>query len=99
DYIGNHRAFLLKPQALFDLQPGDREIYNLMLRLDSGTAELPPGCEVTYELEVKDILKSLLRVGASATEILKNRYEDFLETFGVRPSAMELYQEGYNPRA
>jgi len=99
DYIGNHRAFLLKPQALFGLQPGDREIYNLMLRLDSGTAELPPGCEVTYELEVKDILKSLLRVGASATEILKNRYEDFLETFGVRPSAMELYQEGYNPRA
>jgi len=99
DYIGNHRAFLLKPQALFGLQPGDREIYNLLLRLDSGTAELPPGCEVTYELEVKDILKSLLRGGVSAPDVLKNRYEDFVETFGVRPSAVELYQEGYNPRA
>lgn len=99
DYIGNHRAFLLKPQALFGLQPGDREIYNLIQRLESGTAELPPGCEVTYELEVKDILKSLLRVGASATEALKTRYQDFLETFGIRPSAMELFEEGYNPRA
>lgn len=99
DYIGNHRAFLLKPQALFGLPPGDREIYNLLLRLESGTAELPPGCEVTYELEVKDILKSLLRVGVPATETLKTRYQDFLETFGVRPSAMELFEEGYNPRA
>lgn len=97
DYIGNHRAFLLKPQALFGLQPGDSEIYNLLLRLESGTAELPPGCEVTYELEVKDILKSLLRVDGGDT--LKARYEDFLETFGVRPSARELFEEGYNPRA
>jgi len=98
DYIGNHRAFLLKPQALFGLQPGDREIYNLLLRLESGTAELPPGCEVTYELEVKYILRSLLRVGGTAPDILKARYQDFLETFGVRPSAMELYEEGYSPR-
>lgn len=98
DYIGNHRAFLLKPQALFDLQPGDREIYNLIQRLESGTAELPPGCEVTYELEVKDILRSLLRVGGTAADVLRARYQDFLETFGVRPSAMELSLEGYSPR-
>ena len=26
DYIGNHRTFLLKPQTLFDLSPGDAEI-------------------------------------------------------------------------
>lgn len=99
DYIGNHRAFLLKPQALFGLQPGDREIYNLIMRLDSGTAELPPGCEVTYELEVKDILRSLLRVGGAEPDILKTRYQDFLETFGVRPLAVELLEEGYNPHA
>jgi superfamily II DNA or RNA helicase/HKD family nuclease len=98
DYIGNHRAFLLKPQALFGLAPGDREVFNLLERLEAGTAELPPGCEVTYELEVKDILRSLLRQGESAADTLKRRYDDFVETFGTRPTALELFQEGYNPR-
>jgi superfamily II DNA or RNA helicase/diadenosine tetraphosphate (Ap4A) HIT family hydrolase/HKD family nuclease len=99
DYIGNHRAFLLKPQSLFGLPPGDRAILNLLAQLESGIAELPPGCEVTYELEVKNILRSLLSQGESAIETLTRRYQDFLETFGVRPTALELFEEGYNPRA
>src|SRR6185436_12817531 len=61
DYIGNHRVFLLKPQTLFGLPSGDREILNLLERLRMGTQELPPGCEVTYELEAVEILKSLLK--------------------------------------
>src|SRR4029079_6788038 len=44
DYIGNHRVFLLKPQTLFGLRSGDREIFNLIERLRNGTQELPPGC-------------------------------------------------------
>ncbi len=72
---------------------------NLLERLDAGTAELPPGCEVTYELEAKDILKSLLRVGGSAVELLTRRYQDFRETLGARPTAIEMLREGYNPRA
>ena len=66
DYIGNHRVFLLKPQTLFGLPSGDREIFNLLERLRNGTQELPPGCEVTYELEAVDILKSLLRRSADS---------------------------------
>ena len=57
DYIGNHRVFLLKPQTLFGLPSGDREIFNLLERLQNGTQELPPGCEVTYELEAIEILE------------------------------------------
>ena len=72
---------------------------NLLERLEAGTAELPPGCEVTYELEAKDILKSLLRVGGSAVELLTRRYQDFRETLGARPTAIEMLREGYNPRA
>jgi superfamily II DNA or RNA helicase len=45
DYIGNHRVFLLKPQTLFGLRSGDREIFNLLVRLRGGNRELPPGCE------------------------------------------------------
>ena len=99
DYIGNHRSFMLKPQALFNLPPGDREVLNLFERLDAGTAELPPGCEVTYELEVKDIFRSLLSRSDSAVELLKRRYQDFQDTLGVRPTAAEMFREGYNPRA
>ena len=75
DYIGNHRVFLLKPQTLFSLASGDREVFNLIERLQNGTQELPPGCEVTYELEAIDILKSLLRrsadPGRSASAVLR----------------------------
>ena len=99
DYIGNHRSFMLKPQALFNLPPGDREVLNLFERLDAGTAELPPGCEVTYELEVKDIFRALLSRSDSAVELLKRRYQDFRDTLGVRPTAAEMFREGYNPRA
>lgn len=98
DYIGNHRSFLLKPQALFGLPPGDREVLNLFERLDAGTADLPPGCEVTYELEAKDILRQLLRTGGSAVELLTRRFQDFRDSLGVRPTAAEMFREGYNPR-
>jgi superfamily II DNA or RNA helicase/diadenosine tetraphosphate (Ap4A) HIT family hydrolase/HKD family nuclease len=99
DYIGNHRSFMLKPQALFGLPSGDREVLNLLTRLEQGLEELPPGCEVTYELEVKNMFRELLRRGDGAVELLTRRYQDFTEMIGVRPTASEMYREGYNPRA
>jgi superfamily II DNA or RNA helicase/HKD family nuclease/diadenosine tetraphosphate (Ap4A) HIT family hydrolase len=99
DYIGNHRVFLLKPQTLFGLRSGDREIFNLLERLRNGTQELPPGCEVTYELEAVDILKSLLRRTVRQDDALERYYRDFKTLHGIRPSATEVYEDGYNPRA
>ncbi len=57
DYIGNHRTFLLQAQVLFDLGSGDAEIAQALRSLEEGKPELPPGCEVTYDLEAVDILK------------------------------------------
>jgi superfamily II DNA or RNA helicase/diadenosine tetraphosphate (Ap4A) HIT family hydrolase len=99
DYIGNHRSFILKPQALFGLPPGDRVVLNLLEQLDAGTAELPPGCEVTYDLEVKNILRALLQRSDSAVETLTRRYRDFRDSLGARPTAVEMFREDYNPRA
>jgi superfamily II DNA or RNA helicase/diadenosine tetraphosphate (Ap4A) HIT family hydrolase len=99
DYIGNHRVFLLKPQTLFDLPAGDREIFNLLERLRAGELQLPPGCEVTYELQAVDIIQSLLRRTAHQDEALERHYEDFKLVHGVRPTASEMYMDGYNPRA
>jgi len=99
DYIGNHRVFLLKPQTLFGLPSGDREILNLLERLRTGAQELPPGCEVTYELEAIEILKGLLRRSTRQDDALERYYRDFKTLHGIRPTATEVYEDGYNPRA
>ena len=41
DYIGNHRIFLTKAQALFGLGNADREVAFALDRLEDGTMELP----------------------------------------------------------
>ncbi len=98
DYIGNHRIFLIKAQALLTIDGGDSVTRQRLELVQLGEADLPPGCEVTYELEAMDILKSLLR-SPGADETLQYHYEDFKERHGVRPRAVEAFHESYNPRA
>jgi superfamily II DNA or RNA helicase/HKD family nuclease len=97
DYIGNHRSFLLKVQALFDLVPGDQHVRDVLERLQAGTADLPPGCEVTYELETVDILRSLLREPTGG-DVVRSYYETFREMHGRRPMASDVLHDGYSPR-
>jgi superfamily II DNA or RNA helicase/diadenosine tetraphosphate (Ap4A) HIT family hydrolase/HKD family nuclease len=98
DYIGNHRTFLDKPRTLFELGARDADVLRALQLVQSGQAELPPGCEVTYELEAIDILKGLLRLHQQS-EALRLYYEDFRERHGMRPRAVEAFHEGYNPRS
>lgn len=99
DYIGNHRTFLLKPQTLFNLTVGDQNIQNLLERYQAGTAEIPPGCSVTYDLAAIDILRGLLKVGRPPSEALRTYVQDFIDLHGVRPTALEAYRDGYAPRS
>ena len=99
DYIGNHRTFLLKPQTLFQLPSGDSAIRDALDRLQAGTMELPPGCEVTYDLKAIEVLRALLRIPRAELDALRRFYEDFRELHGVRPTATEAFHEGYNPRS
>jgi superfamily II DNA or RNA helicase/HKD family nuclease len=99
DYIGNHRTFLLKPQTLFNLTAGDQNIQNLLEQYQAGTAEIPPGCSVTYDLAAIDILRGLLKVGRPPSEALRTYVQDFIELHGVRPTALEAYRDGYTPRS
>jgi superfamily II DNA or RNA helicase len=98
DYIGNHRSFLLKVQALFDLAPGDQHVRELLERLQAGNADLPPGCEVTYELETINILQSLLREPKGG-DVVRSYYETFRDLHDRRPTASEALHDGYSPRA
>jgi superfamily II DNA or RNA helicase/diadenosine tetraphosphate (Ap4A) HIT family hydrolase/HKD family nuclease len=99
DYIGNHRTFLLKPQTLFNLAAGDQNIQNLLESIQNRTAELPPGCSVTYDLAAIDILRGLLKLAPSPPEALRTYVQDFIELHGVRPTALEAYRDGYAPRS
>jgi superfamily II DNA or RNA helicase/HKD family nuclease/diadenosine tetraphosphate (Ap4A) HIT family hydrolase len=98
DYIGNHRAFLLKPQTLFQLPPGDSAIDRTLSQVLAGEADLPPGCEVTYDLRAVDIIRGLLRL-PKEDEALRTYYEDFRGRYGARPRASEAFHEGYSPRS
>jgi hypothetical protein len=98
DYIGNHRTFLLKPQTLLSVGASDVELEHALEQIQAGTATLPPGCEVTYELGAIDILRSLLRI-PKGDDALRAYYLDFRERHGARPSALETHHDGYLPRA
>ncbi len=98
DYIGNHRTFLLKPQTLLGLEKGDKELALALDRLQRGELPLPPGCEVTYELEAVNILRALLRI-PKEPEALKAWYESFRERHETRPTALEVHHAGYAPRS
>jgi superfamily II DNA or RNA helicase/diadenosine tetraphosphate (Ap4A) HIT family hydrolase len=100
DYIGNHRSFLLKPRTLFQIDGGDTEIAYALGLLDQGRGAelLPPGCSVTYDLEAKDILRSLLSP-AAPRDALVAHYREFRDRTGVRPTASETFHDGLDPRA
>lgn len=99
DYIGNHRTFLMKPQMLFQMQgASDSEIDNLLKRIHAKELELPPGCEVTYDTQAIDILRSLLRLKLREEQKLRQFYDDFLARHGRRPLAVEAFHEGHRPR-
>ncbi len=97
DYIGNHRAFLLKPQVLLGIGPSAAAVNDALIRAEAHTLDLPPGCEVTYELQAIEILRALLP--RTTPDVLRAWYEDFRERHGTRPRAVEAFHEGYAPRA
>src|SRR5262249_58740019 len=99
DYIGNHRTFLIKPQTLLGLPAGDAAVGQALEEIVAGRpTTLPPGCEVTYDLRAVEILRALLRLRPDH-DALQPWYLDFRERHGVRPHAVEAFEEGYAPRS
>ncbi len=102
DYIGNHRSFLMKLRSVAAL--ADRHansigaLRSLLDEVRRQELDLPEGCTVTYELESIEILESLLKP-TRPEAALEAFYRDFLDRHGVRPTAVEAFHEGFNPRA
>ena len=97
DYIGNHKAFLSKVQsllpAILGISDSRESLRAALLALQERRLELPADCDISYELEVIEILETLLRPTASSAR-LKDAYEDFREENGRRPTARELALQG-----
>lgn len=105
DYIGNHRSFVLKSEALLlnlcELKSeysGDQSLHDALKRLQSGELEMPPGCKINYDLQAIDLLKGQLKK-PKRDDAIKIFYEDFKLQFGQRPTASETFHSGYNPRS
>ena len=103
DYIGNHRSFLVKVRSLLMplLGMGETDVDDL--RSACGC------CSKGVQISQRDVtsptswrrstsLQLLLRTRV-ADEAILAFYEDFHHRHGVRPTAVELYHAGYNPRS
>jgi superfamily II DNA or RNA helicase/HKD family nuclease len=97
DYIGSHRSFLTKARALLQAPAGERALAERLALVRRGDLALPPGCEVTYDLEALDILERLIRRTADADE-LDAFYRDMRERTGRRPTALDAFHAGFDPK-
>jgi SOS-response transcriptional repressor LexA len=88
DFIGNHRGFLHKPQALLKIGNTYPELSRFARHAESGELTLPSGCFVNYDLEVLDFLRGLAGTGVDA------EYEAIRASQGRRPTRTELYRSG-----
>ena len=80
------------------LKPTDRDIWNALESVRENTEDLPPGCEVTYDLEAVEILKALLKLQSKPEQAMREYYLDFKERNGQRPTAMEAFHDGFSPK-
>jgi superfamily II DNA or RNA helicase len=97
DYIGNHRAFLTKVHALLAPEPGDRALRDKLDDYAKGDLKLPPGCEVTYDLEAIDLLRSLLRP-PTRQQSFEAMYRELRLRSDDRPKAIDMFHAGFDPR-
>lgn len=88
DFIGNHQAFLGKPQALFGVGSTYKALANFGRKAEKNELELPPGCYVNYDLSIIDFLKSLDSAGP------QKDYEALRDVLGRRPTLSEFYRAG-----
>jgi len=88
DFIGNHKSFLHKPQALFDAGHTYTELARFAREVEAQRLSLPEGCFVNFDLQLIDFLKSLESPG------LQQEYEALKQSLGRRPTASEAYRAG-----
>ncbi len=93
DFIGNHKSFLHKPQALFGIDSSYKNLAEFARKAESNKLSLPEGCFVNYDLQLIEFLKSLDSDG------IKNEYAALRDSLGRRPALAEFYRSGASMQA
>jgi superfamily II DNA or RNA helicase/HKD family nuclease len=93
DFIGNHRAFLRQPQALFGVGVSSHALAEFAVQVQEKKLELPLGCFVNYDLRIIDFLKELNSHGP------RQDYEALRNTLGRRPTLTEFHRSGSSVQA
>ncbi|HWO23573.1 MAG TPA: DEAD/DEAH box helicase family protein [Kofleriaceae bacterium] len=101
DFVGNHRVFLERLRTLLSLGGAGSPAELRRFLGAAGSEALPEGCSVEVELEAKELLARLFRVGG-ADEVERAYRELCVERGadadrGLRPTAGELQRMGYLP--
>lgn len=93
DFIGNHKSFLHKPQALFEVDASYKQLAKFARQAEANKLLLPDGCFVNYDLQLLDFLKSLDSDG------IRNEYAALRDSLGRRPTLAEFYRSGASVQA
>lgn len=88
DFIGNHKGFLNKPQALLGTDGTYTDLAALARRAERQELALPPGCFINYDLRIIEFLKQLDSRG------IEKQYEALKASLGRRPTAAEMFRAG-----
>jgi len=88
DFIGNHRGFLNKLQALFGVGGSDSALAGFGRHARAGDLPLPPGCYANYDLEIIDFLTALHGQGPTRD------YQALKDSMGRCPTLSEFYRSG-----
>jgi len=92
DFIGNHRSFLTKTQALAALSGRVDATPGLSLRLIEAGLDLPEGCSVDIETDALNLLHAVAKL--SKDDHLRYTYQELRDGHGRRPTAWEVYSAG-----
>ncbi len=88
DFIGNHKSFFHKPQALFECGTSFKQLAAFARAAEQQKLKLPEGCFFNFDLQIIDFLKGL--EGTS----LADEYEALEQSLGRRPNMSEAYRAG-----
>lgn len=92
DFIGNHRSFLAKPQALMFLLGRELSRGAAVRAVARGDLTHPSGCAVHIETEVVELLAELSRQDSG--DAVVQEYTQLRELYGRRPTLAELLEVG-----
>ncbi|MBK1735437.1 hypothetical protein CKO15_09105 [Halorhodospira abdelmalekii] len=88
DFIGNHRSFLNRPQALFKIQNTNSGLQRFIEQAATKNLHLPDGCFVNFDVEFIDFMAALRPTSA------EEEFHNLKAALGRRPTAAEAYRSG-----